>query len=397
MLVSREISATLITVAKKYPVITITGPRQSGKTTLVKTVFPDYQYFTLEDPDIRELAIADPREFLKKAGNGAILDEIQRAPELMSYIQGIVDSNKKNGMFVLTGSHQFDLFNAISQSLAGRTAILTLLPFSFSELDKIKKRFSVDEYLQHGFYPGIHDRKLEPVTAYKNYFETYIQRDLRQIVNIKDLRTFQKFVRLCAGRIGQLYSASSLSNDLGVSVPTINSWVSILAASYIIFLLEPFHENIGKRLIKSPKLYFYDVGLASYLLGIETVSQMQRDPLRGNLFENMVIGELMKKRFNQGLDHNLFFYRDSNGNEVDVLYKQANRFTSVEIKAASTYNGDFLKGIVKLRRQLKNLDPEAYLVYSGEQEMEVEGIQLFNFKNTERIITPVKNSRLIKK
>ena len=390
MFVTREISATLKDMAKKYPVITITGPRQSGKTTLVRNVFPDYQHITLEDPDIRELAISDPREFLKKASSGTILDEIQRAPELTSYIQGIVDGKKKNGMFILTGSHQFELFNTISQSLAGRSAILTLLPFTFKELDRINKRFSADEYLLHGFYPGIHDRKLEPVTAYKNYFETYIQRDLRQIVNIKDLRTFQKFVRLCAGRIGQLYSASSLSNDLGVSVPTVNSWVSILAASYIVFFLEPYHENIGKRLIKSSKLYFYDVGLATYLLGIETTAQMERDPLRGNLFENMVIAELMKKRLNLGLDHNLYFYRDSNGNEVDVLYKQANRFTPAEIKAASTYTGDFLAGILKLRKQLKNLDPEAYLVYSGAQEMKVEGIHLLHFKNTGGILPPLK-------
>ena len=391
MLVKREISTTLTEMAKQYPVITITGPRQSGKTTLVQNVFPNYQYITLEDPDIREIAISDPREFLKRAGKRTILDEIQRVPELMSYIQGIVDNRKENGMFILTGSHQFEVFNAITQSLAGRTAILTLLPFSFGELDRINNRFSIDEYLLHGFYPGIHDRKLEPVTAYKNYFETYIQRDLRQIVNIKDLRTFQKFVRLCAGRIGQLYSASGISNDLGVSVPTINSWVSILAASYIVFLLEPYHENIGKRLIKSPKLYFYDVGLASYLLGIETIVQMERDPLRGNLFENMVIAELIKKRLNKGLDHNLFFYRDSNGNEVDILYKQANRFTPVEIKAASTYTSDFLKGIVKLRKQAPAMS-DGYIIYTGTQEAKVEGIQLLHYKKSEIVIPPLKKN-----
>lgn len=387
MLITREISSTIKEMSKKYPVITVTGPRQSGKTTMVQKVFPGYRYITLEDPDMRELALSDPRGFLKKTGSAAILDEIQHAPELTSYIQGIVDSKRKNGMFILTGSHQFELFSSISQSLAGRTAILTLLPFSFRELDRINNRFTVDEYLRYGFYPGVHDRKLEPVTAYKNYFDTYIQRDLRQIVNIKDLRTFQKFVRLCAGRIGQIYSASGLSNDLGVSVPTVNSWVSILAASYIVFLLEPYYKNIGKRLIKSPKLYFYDVGLASYLLGIETSAQAERDPLRGNLFENMVIAELMKKRLNRGLDHNLFFYRDSNGNEVDVLYKQANRFYPAEIKAASTYIGDFLKGILKIHKHFPSVAGDGYIIYSGDQEMKVEGVRLLNYKNCGRVVS----------
>ena len=386
MLVEREISSTLSKMTKQYPVITITGPRQSGKTTLVQNIFQDYTYLTLEDPDVRELAISDPREFLKNAGNRAIFDEIQQVPELLSYIQGIVDNKKKHGMFILTGSHQFDLFNSISQSLAGRTAILTLLPFSFNELDSINSTFSADEYILHGFYPGVHDRKLEPVKAYKNYFETYIQRDLRQIVNIKDLRIFQKFVRLCAGRIGQLYSASGLSNDLGVSVPTVNSWISILEASYVVFLLEPYHENIGKRLIKSPKLYFYDVGLAAYLLGIETVTQMERDPLRGNLFENMVIAELVKKRFNRGLDHNLFFYRDSNGNEVDILFKQANLFFPAEVKAASTFNRDFLRSLLHVRKQRVPLGNDSYIIYSGIQEMKVEGVQLLNFKKCGKVI-----------
>lgn len=386
MIIKREQQNILIELARQYPVVTITGPRQSGKTTLVQSAFPDFQYFSMEDPDIREIAISDPRQFLNKHGKGMILDEIQKTPELLSYIQGIVDKHRNPGMFILTGSQQFDLHSKISQSLAGRTAILYLLPFTINELSKMKSDFTVDEYLLYGFYPGIHDKKQDPNIAYKNYFQTYIERDLRQIVNIKDLNLFQKFVRLCAGRIGQVFSASSLSNDIGVSVPTINSWISILKASYILFTLEPYSANIGKRLIKSPKLYFYDVGIASYLLGIENINQLSRDPLRGNLFENMVILEMLKTRFNIGRDHNLFFYRDSNKNEVDVLYKKGNQLIPVEIKSAETFTKDFLKGLEYIKKVFPENIENSYILYAGDFEQQIENSHLINFKNTSSII-----------
>ncbi len=392
-MVKREIAKTLRALAREYPVVTVTGPRQSGKTTLVKDTFPGHAYVSLEDPDTREMAALDPREFLRKRGKGMILDEIQRMPELLSYLQGIVDQSDRAGRYILTGSHQFDLFSAVTQSLAGRTAILKLLPFSIHELDSINADFSVDEYLLHGFYPRIHDRGLDPVAAHRNYFETYLQRDLRQLIAVKDLRLFQKFVRLCAGRIGQIFNASGLSNDVGVSVPTVNAWISILEASFILFLLEPYYENSGKRLIKSPKLYFYDVGLAAYLLGIESIKHVERDPLRGNLFENMVIAELVKRRFNQGREHRLSYYRDSNGNEVDVLYRDGKDVIPIEIKASSTFSGDFLKGLRYLRRQFPENTPRSYLVYAGDEAEALDDIQLVNYKNAASILPTAGRTR----
>ncbi len=382
MFIQREIKKTALSVLKKYPVLTVTGPRQSGKTTFVKHMFPDFHYESLEDPDVREIALSDPRMFLKKANKkNMILDEIQRAPELISYIQSVVDDSEKLGMFILTGSHQFDLIQNISQSLAGRTAILKLLPFSISELSQMKLTESLNQHIQEGFYPGVHDRKIDPVIAYKNYFETYIERDLRQVIQIQNLRLFRKFVKLCAGRIGQLFSASSLANETGVSVPTINSWISILETSFIIMLLEPYYTNTKKRLIKTPKLYFYDTGLASYLLGIENQLHLSRDPLRGSLFENLVIMELVKKRYNMGLDHNLFFYRDSNMNEVDILVKSGDKFKAIEVKSAETFHKSFLKGLSYIKKIFPQNVEASYVVYSGEKELKGKEFNLVNYKD----------------
>lgn len=386
MIVDREIKAAAIRLAGQYPVLTITGPRQSGKTTLVKSIFKDYQYYSLEDPDVRELALNDPRGFLKQIKGGVILDEIQRSPELLSYIQGLVDSSRKSGQFILTGSHQLELQNSISQSLAGRTGLLKLLPFSIQELKKINNEQSAETYILKGMYPGLYDRKIDHTVFYKNYFETYIERDLRQLIMVRDLRLFRKFVRLSAGRIGQLFSASSIANDVGVSVPTINSWLSILETSFVAFLLEPYYVSTGKRLIKSPKLYFYDTGLASYLLGIETPEQMERDPLKGNLFENFVIMELVKSRYNAGLDHNLNFYRDSNGNEVDILYTEKGHMIPVEIKSADTFTADFFKGLSFIHKVFPDKADGGYLVYSGNIQQEVAPFNLINFINTSKIV-----------
>lgn len=383
MFIKRNIEKELLSLSRQYPVITVTGPRQSGKTTIVTKAFKDKKLFSFEDPDVRRLALEDPRKFLGEVPDGAIFDEIQNAPEILSYIQAIVDKKKKNGMFILTGSQQLNLMNSITQSLAGRTAIVKLLPLSISELSNSNIRQNTEEYLYRGFYPRIYAENLDPTKAYKNYFETYVQRDLRQLINVKNLALFEKFIRLCAGRIGSIFNASNLSNEVGVSVPTIESWLSILQASFVVLLLQPYYANINKRLMKSPKLYFYDVGLASYLLGIENTGQLNRDPLYGGLFENMIILEAIKHRFNKGLDHNLFFYRDSNRNEVDLLFKKGSKIVPIEIKSAQTYTSSFNKGIDYLYRSFPDRVTGGYIVYCGKQEQEINQYKLVNYLNNE--------------
>lgn len=284
-------------------------------------------------------------------------------------------------MFILTGSHQLSLLNAISQSLAGRTALLKLFPFSISELQQAGLDFSLDEYLLNGFFPRIYKDQLNPTKAYRNYLQTYVERDVRQLSNIRDLSTFQHFVRLCAGRIGQVLNIHSLSNDLGISSHTVKHWLSILEASFVIILLQPYFENFGKRTIKSPKLYFSDVGLVTYLLGIENLTQLVRDPLRGHLVENLVILELLKARFNQGLDPQLYYYRDSYHNEVDVIYKSANQLIPFEIKAAKTMTKDFFKGLNYWKQLVPERCTNGYLVYAGEQEQTIGDIQVLNYKH----------------
>ena len=380
MYIEREIEAELVLLSSQYKVITITGPRQSGKTTLAKKVFPNYSYFTLESPDVRTMANLDPRKFLTTDKKGIILDEIHNVPELLSYIQEIVDSTENEIQFILTGSNNFSLLNKVSQSLAGRTAILKLLPFSIKELATIDNDFTIEDYLEKGFYPAIYAQHKEPTRAYRNYYETYLERDVRQLINLKDLRLFQIFIRLCAGRTANLFNASAMSNEVGVSVPTIKSWISVLEASYIIFLVQPYYENIGKRLVKTPKLYFYDVGLASYLLGIENKNQMSRDPLRGALFENMVVSDILKSRFNEGKESNLYFYRDSNGNEIDILQKNGNQLTAIEIKSATTFNTDFFKNLNFIEKLFKEKLYKQYLLYSGEENRIINNCNVINYK-----------------
>lgn len=344
-MIKRTIKPILVELARRYPVVTITGPRQSGKTTLCRKAFPTLKYANLEAPDVRRFAIEDPRGFLAAHSGGAILDEIQRAPELPSYIQTMVDAENKPGRFILTGSQQFEVMNTISQSLAGRTALLKLLPLSLAELKQTHPPGTIDRLLLSGFYPRIHDQGLNPTQALGNYLETYVERDLRQLATVKDLSLFERFLKLCAGRTGQVLNLQSLGNDAGVSHTTARAWLTLLEASYIVFLLQPWHTNISKRLIKSPKLYFHDVGLAAYLLGLENEKQISRDPLRGNLFENMVVIEALKYRFNRGNRNNLFFYRESNGNEVDLLAESGRNLWVVEIKSGATVNPDYFKGL----------------------------------------------------
>jgi predicted AAA+ superfamily ATPase len=388
MWIPRTIQAYL-KQSKQFPILAVLGPRQSGKTTLVKHFFKNKPYVNLENPETRAYATEDPQAFLHEYKDGAILDEIQRVPEILSYLQEKVDETPSPNRFVLTGSHQLMLHANITQSLAGRVNLAVLLPLSLNELRPFTPDYSVDDYLLNGFYPRIYHDNIEPLFVYRNYLETYIERDVRALINLKDLNTFIRFIKLCAGRIGQLLNIQSLSNDVGVSSGTIKNWLSILEASFVIKLLPPYFENFGKRLIKSPKLYFIDVGLAAYLLGIETLSQLKRDPLRGNLVENMVMMEWMKHRFNQGKDPNLYFYRDSNGIEVDGLYKTGHDFIAFEIKAAQTYHADFLNGLNALQGLLDKRLLASYLIYTGKGGHSVHGKKIVNCLDTETYLNLV--------
>ncbi len=366
-MIPRTIETIAVALAAQYPVLTVTGPRQSGKTTLCRKVFAKKTYVNLEAPDMRRFAEDDPRGFLAQYTDGAVLDEIQRVPSLISYIQTIVDEQRTPGLFVLTGSQQFEIMSGISQSLAGRTALLKLLPLSIHELNGVYNISSVDHLLLSGFYPRIYDMSLNPTQALGDYIETYVERDLRLLVNVRELSRFRKFVRLCAGRVGQLLNLNSLADDVGISHTTARGWITLLEASFIVFLLPPFHRNISKRLIKSPKLYFYDVGLASYLLGLETELQVGRDPLRGNLFENLVVMEFLKYRLNQGKRSNLTFYRDSSGNEVDLVLEFGADLFPVEIKAGATVVPDFFRGLKRFSRVFPQLPLGGAVVYGGSE------------------------------
>ncbi|MDP2751074.1 MAG: ATP-binding protein [Rhodocyclaceae bacterium] len=364
-IIHRHLSHEFLTQLDEYPIVTVLGPRQSGKTTLVRTLLPDYRYVNLEDPDIRHFAIHDPKAFLLEYDTKVIFDEVQRVPELLSYLQVKVDVNRNNGQFVLTGSHQLSLRAAVSQSLAGRTGILYLLPFSIDELTAATIKFdNYETYLFQGFLPRIYDQKQRPHIAYANYYQTYVERDVRQLTNIKDTAIFEKFMRLLAGRTGQIMNYQSLAGDVGVDGKTIKHWLSILEASFIVFPLQPYFNNFGKRVIKSPKYYFMDTGLLCYLLGIEKKEQVLRDPLLGSLFENLIILEVLKSRYHAGRTPNLYFYRDNHGHEIDLLYVAGNELTGIEIKSASTWHDSFAKNLLHFSKSNTDLK-RSIVVYSG--------------------------------
>ena len=363
-MVRREITPRLVELFQQYPFVTVTGPRQSGKTTLCRTVFPDLAYVNLEAPDQREFAESDPRAFLARLDGGAIIDEIQRVPSLLSYLQVLADEKGRNSLFVLTGSEQFQLSDAIGQSLAGRTALLRLLPFTLAERRQSGASNEMDDILFSGFYPRIHDQGLDPRQALGDYFETYVERDVRQLGEIRNLSSFQRFVRLCAGRVGQLVNLSSLGADVGVTHTTARQWLTVLEASYIVFQLQPFHSNVQKRLIKSPKLYFYDVGLASYLIGIENVKQIATHPLRGSLFENAVVMEALKHRFNRGHRPNLSFYRSVKGLECDLFYETGRGIAAIEIKSGTTIASDYVDSLNRVARLVPDTIAK-FVVYGG--------------------------------
>lgn len=379
-MIRREIETEVKSLAKQYPVVMITGPRQSGKTTLAKLCFPEKKYINFEDPGLLNAAADDPNGFINNLKEGAILDEIQRVPELLSSLQVEADRLKKKGRFILTGSNQFSLMQNVSQSLAGRIGILKLLPLTIEETGLFKKRKrTIDDFILRGFYPGVYSNKLEPYKAYRNYYETYIERDLRQLINVKDIKKFHLFMRLCAGRTGQLFNASNLSGEVGVSIPTIQHWLSVLESSFVIFFLQPWHSNMKKRLVKTPKLYFVDIGIANYLLGNETVSHVSTHPIRGALFENLIVVDYLKQRYNKGLDNNLFFYRDNHLNEVDIIQQFGNKINTIEIKSSQTFHSGFLKGLNYIKTYLSEQINSQILIYAGNEDLIVDGIEVKNY------------------
>ena len=383
-MIERELKNKLSELITKYPVVTLTGPRQSGKSTLLKSLFPDYQYVSLEDPDMRLFAGEDPRGFLTTYPDRTIIDEAQRTPELFSYLQTHVDQQGKEGMYLLAGSHNFLLMQSIGQSLAGRTAVLKLLPFSHQEMANagiIPQ--SVDEEILKGAYPRIFDKGIAPNDFYPFYIQTYIERDVRLLKNIGDLSKFVRFIKLCSGRIGQLLNITSLANDCGIAVSTASEWISLLEASYIIYLLKPDHHNFSKRLVKMPKLYFYDTGLACSLLEIKSETQLSIHYLRGSLFENLVINEFAKKSFNHGEEPQLTFWRDKTGNEVDLLQSIGNTRFAYEIKSGETFSPDYFKGL-SYWSKLSGAKPEScFVIYSGNRAIKSSSGEVIPWNNFE--------------
>ena len=376
-MIPRAASAKLKEMSMAMPVVTVYGPRQSGKTTLVKQLFSDFSYANLEYPAVRDLALRDPEAFFRRYAAPAIIDEVQRAPDLLSYIQVKVDESGQNGQYILTGSHQPLLRAKVSQSLAGRTAILTLLPLSLEELAAAGRTFSMEEIVAKGFLPRVHAGKLSSFDVYEDYYRTYVERDVRQLVMVENQHAFEVFVRLLAGRVGQLVNLESMSGDVGVSAHTLGKWLSVLEASYIVFRLQPYHGNFGKRLVKTPKVYFTDVGLAAHLLGIGAGEQVLRDPLVGGLFENLVVSEAMKWRCNGRRPENFYFFRDSNGLEVDLVMEAARRLHLVEVKCAMTPNPSLERGIGRVAAVTSALSKT--IVYRGEGFPVAGGGEYVNF------------------
>lgn len=385
MLLTRTAEKELRTLAGQFKAVAVVGPRQSGKTTLVRMAFPDKAYVSLENPDTRRFAIEDPRGFIAGYPDGAILDEIQRTPDIFSYLQQVLDENKGKGRFIITGSNNFLLQENISQSLAGRVGYLYLLPLSIDELPKHK--LSVNEQIHKGFYPAIYDKNGQTDVSkyYQNYIRTYIERDVRLIRNVTDLYTFERFLRLCAGRTGQLLNMNSLAVETGVDNKTIGAWLSVLEASFVVFRLQPYHKNYNKRIVKMPKLYFYDTGVASALLGIENPAQLALHPFRGGLFENMIIVDFLKSRYNKGNPNNLYFWRDSLGTEIDLLVEKANSLLPIEIKSGQTITDDYFKSMSAWLR-ISGME-KGWVIYAGdEKQVRSNGITVLPLNEMERLL-----------
>lgn len=383
--IRRELSAAMEEAYRYFSVITVTGPRQSGKTTLIRNLFSDLPYYSLENLDVRGFAENDPVAFLNQHTQGMILDEVHNAPHLLSYIQGMVDDNP-DLRFILSGSSQFAMLKKVTQSLAGRTALFELLPLSYSEIQDMAVEMPLDKLLFDGFYPAIYAGRNVPRFLYPAYMKTYLDKDVRDLLQIKDMMQFHTFVRLCAGRIGSLFNASELANEIGVSSHTITSWLSVLQASYIIALLPPYFKSTRKRLTKTPKLYFTDTGLACHLLGIESPEQLARDKMRGALFENFVVMEALKHRYNQGKESNLYFYRDSNQNEVDLLLDKGQEFYGIEIKSSMTYHTGFEKALKQMNNWIEAPVQGKAVIYAGTFENTAGEIKLLNYSHLDEVL-----------
>ena len=382
-MVKRIISNRLLALSKKTPILTITGPRQSGKTTLAKTVFPNYRYVSLENPDNLDFALSDPKGFLNTYGQKIIIDEAQYAPKLFSYIQTIVDEKNENGLYVLTGSQNFLLHAKISQSLAGRVIIFNLLPFSYDELKNTKYNIeNLSELIVKGFYPRIYDSGLNSSDWYQSYIQTYLERDVRQILNIGDINAFRNFLRVCAGRCGQVLNLSSIGNDLGISYQTVKKWLSVLEQSYIVYLLQPYFENFNKRIIKSPKLYFYDTGLVCSLLGISSPESYELHYLKGNIFESYVISELLKSKFNSGSSKELFYWKDLNGNDIDCIVSSGTEIKAIGIKSSSTIKSDFFKTLYLWNKLNPKKNNNLNLIFGGNEVQKRESIKVVGWNNS---------------
>ena len=377
---TRSIEEIITEASQYFSVISVTGPRQSGKNTLLKHLFPNVPKYSLKDVNIREFAEHNPIAFLRQHPKGMFIDEIQKAPQLLEYIQGIVD-DAPDTQFLLTASSNFELLSHLSESLPGRAGVFELLPMTYSETAPTMSEASLDEFLFGGLYPAVCARKNKPRLFYPSYVKTYLERDVRDLLKIKDQMQFMRFMKLCAARVGSIFNASELSAMLGVDSKTVTHWLFVLQASYLVMLLPPYYENISKRLVKSPKLYFCDPGLACFLLDIESPRQLERDKMRGAIFENYVVMEVIKHRYNRGLLEGVFFYRDSNQNEVDILLKEEGEITAIEVKSSMTYHSSFADSITKLSDWIKTPVARKMIVYTGDFENTTSDVKLINYKN----------------
>jgi predicted AAA+ superfamily ATPase len=387
-MITRDLSDKIKAAARQFPIVCVMGPRQSGKTTLVKHLFPKAQYFSFEDPDVRARVRQDIRGFLTASKNVMIIDEAQRVPEVFSYVQSVVDERGKNGQFIFTGSQNYLLLEKVTQSLAGRVAILKLYPLSFAEIQQADKgNISLEKLLQKGFYPAAWKQRVDIALLYSSYINTYLERDVRQVQNISSLSAFQNFLKMCAGRVGQILNLTSLGNDCGISHTTAKAWLSILESSFIIQLLQPYYENFNKRIVKSPKLYFTDTGLLCHLLDIENAKQIQTHYLKGAIFENFIFSELIKQYANKGKSAPVYYWRDKTGNEIDFLLPQIDKHILIEVKAGKTIHSDFYKGIKYYRNTItKKVKTKSFLIYNGDNNISNEGIETIVWKELSNII-----------
>ena len=377
---NRTIEDVLMEASQYFSVISVTGPRQSGKSTLLKHLFPDIPRYSMKDVNVREFAEHDPVAFLHQHPNGMFIDEVQKVPQLLEYIQGIVDDNP-DCRFLLTGSSNFELLHGLCESLPGRAGVYELLPMTYQESKSTMSEKPLDEFLYNGLYPAICAEKNKARLFYPSYVKTYLERDVRDLLKIKDQMQFMKFMKLCAARVGSIFNASELAGQIGVDSKTITNWLSVLQASYLVTLLPPYYENISKRLVKSPKLYFNDPGLACYLLDIESPRQLARDKMRGAIFENYIIMEVIKHRYNRGLLNGVYFYRDSNQNEVDILLKEEGEITAIEVKSSMTYHTSFESDISQLSDWIKTPVVNKIIVYTGDFENTASDIKILNYRH----------------